>query len=559
MRLTLSNSLALLTVITAMTMTGCSDERVDPAAGVVEINTDHYFFNEQKIWIFNPETELSREVDTFDEGENKLISLDTDLKKQGFEYMAYVKSNGVNQEVFLKAYEKGSAAPKRLIHTANHICGIYPRKAAADEDVTELDPSEVITQDLYLIDVVTNADESCDEFSSQYYAIDISYLKPRSEGDPFKVLSIQETSSAFVLGTMLRNFSPIGGADPETAKSVHWGYIGYDTNSKGIQLYNRDFKLLWTSPIETQDSIPHFFQATNELAVIQSDQRIYVRKISTLFDLGRKENLDGSELPTNSVIATLFRTHDLITSSADALHPVSVRKDNSNFVLKDGKTLRYYNLGFDSRLLYPESPNISDFEFSVISGSPSQVIINVTVTDDAGLPDHKNLLAVNSLTFTEATLASAKEIQYKVIGDELYVNTFKEAGLNSWQAHHIVSPGQLAQSKTTYNLSLFSFAKDYRDDTIYPLMLRSSNFRGDGALDSPEVGPFSPRQEDGLYSGNIFGAINESVKMANLPSSPDFVLNEIYGGLFIQSDDDDAQHMFFFNLQEAKNSLKQMY
>lgn len=560
MRLARSTSLALLTVVTALTMAGCSDKRADPGASAADINTNNYFTEGQSLRIFNPETSQSVQVDTFDTGSNQLVNFDTDVNKQGFEYTVYAKDG----RIYIKAHEKNGALPQAMVSTQSHICGLYARKSAVLNETSSAISDSLLIQDLYIVDVVTNVSPDCDPMTSQYHEVDFSVLNPASANSGvvgWQLLRWKENSSAFVLGTMLRNYRPIIVKDPETDEFIRWGYIGYDVRSKTVQFYNQSARLIWQTPIESNDTIPQFFQASEDLVLIQSDQDIYVRNIPDLYVMGQEENLQGGELSSDSAIGQIFDLVDLETESADATQPVSVQSDGKNFAVKDGPYLHYYDadnsLGFLNAPVYQASNDVTDFEFSIFPSSPPQLLINNIFIDSEDESRHESLDTLTTDSLEISNLAYGEDVQYEAIDNILYVNTFKQDIAPSWQAHRIVTPINMPSSKSTYELSMFVFAEDRRTQNTYKLMLQATETTESGELVSPRIGPFSPTQQTGIYDGNVFGTINGNVQSSNLPDYQNFVMNDIYGGFFTQTGD--TANLYYFNLNDPKDSLSLMY
>lgn len=572
MRLARSTSLALLTVVTALTMAGCSDKRADPGASAADINTNNYFTEGQSLRIFNPETSQSVQVDTFDTGSKQLVNFDTDVNKQGFEYTVYAKDG----RIYIKAHEKNGALPQAMVSTQSHICGLYARKSAVLNETSSAISDSLLIQDLYIVDVVTNADPDCDPMTSQYHEVDFSVLNPASANSGvvgWQLLRWKAISSAFVLGTMLKNYRPIVVKDPETDEFIRWGYIGYDVRSKTVQFYNQSARLIWQTkinPIESNNKIPEFFQASEDLVLIQHDQDVYVRNIPDLYVLGQEENLQGGELSSDSAIGQLFYIEndddlvnlvDLELESADDTHPVSVQSDGKNFAVKDGHDLHYYDadnsLGFLNTPVYQASNDVTDFEYSIFPDSPSRLLINNIFIDSEDDSRYESLDTLTTDSLEISNLAYGEDVQYEAIDNVLYINTFKQDIAPSWQAHRIVTPINLPNSKSTYELSMFVFAEDRRTQNTYKLMLQATETTESGELVSPRIGPFSPTQQTGIYEGNVFGTINGNVQTSNLPDDQNFVMNNIYGGFFTQTGD--TTNLYYFNLNDPKDSLSLMY
>lgn len=552
MRLARSTSLALLTVITALTMAGCSDKRADPGASAADINTNHYFTDGQSLRIFNPETRQSFQVDTFDAGENQLVYFDTDVNKQGYEYVVYAKEG----DIHVKSLEKNSGAPRIIAKFNRTICGLFPRQSAVQNNTSSATIDSLLVQDLYIVDVESNASPDCDTetSSSTYREFDFSFLKSGSAFD--SKLQSQETSSAFVKGVMLRNYRPLIGKDPDTKEDIRWGYIGYDESAETIQFYNQYAKLIWQTRVGS--TTPKFVQASDDLLVVQIDQEIYVRNIPELFALGQGSD---PELPSDTNIADYFEDSDLTTTSADISQPGNVRGDGKNFAVKDGRKLHYYDA--DRRFLDPieASIDVEDFDFSIFPASPPLLLINMSLADG-----RKNLNMRTTDSLVDETLAEGEDVQYDIVDNILYVNTFRERIKDedenvideapSWRAHRIVTPINLETSKRTYDLGMFVFAEDLRNQHMEILMLKADSSI-DGELVSPRIGPYSPTQQTGIYDGNVFGTVNGNVQTSNLAEYQNFVMNNIYGGFFTQTGD--TTNLYYFNLNDPKDSLSLMY
>jgi len=94
---------------------------------------------------------------------------------------------------------------------------------------------------------------------------------------------------------------------------------------------------------------------------------------------------------------------------------------------------------------------------------------------------------------------------------------------------------------------------------MYPLHLQSDSYSEiSGALVSPKVGPYSIGEITGLYSGNVFGVINNNIQTTNIKESPNRVINDTYGTLYTK-DDSGLDQLHFFNLRKPENSLKLMF
>jgi hypothetical protein len=67
------------------------------------------------------------------------------------------------------------------------------------------------------------------------------------------------------------------------------------------------------------------------------------------------------------------------------------------------------------------------------------------------------------------------------------------------------------------------------------------------------VAPFSRSQALGFYTGNLLGYIEGTVRSSNLDATPNFVINDIFGGLYTE-DAGSELGLHFFNLREEVSS-----
>jgi hypothetical protein len=540
---------ALLTLCASLTMVGCSDSDDTPSAAP-DIDTKHIYTRDATIYRFHPESGQSTVIDTFDPGEHKFEPMDTDPDKQGYEYALYVKDNTIR----LLNYSNAAGSAVELIDSPGaHVCSIHARDSAPEQAFNINVSDRFPAFDLFIMDVALNTDASCSADTSVYYAID--FLDLVSGSRQFGVYpDWHQTSSAYVHGTMLKNHAPVVQEDPDTGATVRWGYIGYDIANGLVSFHDQNNDLAWARAIPGDGSIPRFFQAARDRVLIQSGNALYLHTIARdVFTIG--QSTGDSDLPGMPPLDALFENPMLITSFADGNNPVGIATDGASFAITDGRLIHFYDSSDNGgRLLeqvFPVAPDTEILKVRLLpNGQQPRIVVHTRTTDNNNNVLH-SLSIVNAQTGGVLLAQSGDDIQFEVASDELFFNVFSSA--TGWTASHLVNPVEQMASRRDYAQSLFAFADDRRSRDEYVLILSSDTIDASGYLVDPLVAPFSRSQALGFYTGNLLGYIEGTVRSSNLDATPNFVINDIFGGLYTE-DAGSELGLHFFNLREEVSS-----
>jgi len=584
MRASLPTLRLLLGSLTFLFLVACTSDDNDVSQSD-EINTFNFFVNDQSIYSFNSETtEFARLLTSLDVGDNQHAFMDTDEDKQGYEYLAYVENNAI----YLLDYNKDNNGKVTLIKAVSGtICGIFPQliasEAAFNSDLTgrEITHAKSMT-------IVTANGANCDHATNFFDSLDFSQLI--DDDTQTNTVRLSSLNSALFYGDNngdnIINFSSAPKLDTDTNRTVGLsGFLGYDLEGQQIQFtYTNSDKIdrNWRSQKAYNDTtIPTILQASKAHAIIQIDDNLFVTAVDTLFNINENTNSPSS---TQSLIDALFETTTATLNSSTAitinktmaLDRFLVKSDDRIYIYQDSALNEFLSLGLADASNFNDDDNVSDNEYFDLM-SPGLLILIKEVNG-------KQILSYSKPSTTGPTgVLDADKIEFKIINNELFVNTLNSQTNSGWETHWFKDEAQLnkPETHTTYPNSRFIFAEDTRQEAHKLFLLSSDIGTSDGKLLIPSLykfdkthttGRLQERDEDKALDVDFsFGQFNVDVE--NTLEAE--IINDEYGRLKLTGSataqdnevnvGDNVEVHYFFNpsqtsaLKAADMSLKRMH
>ena len=156
----------------------------------------------------------------------------------------------------------------------------------------------------------------------------------------------------------------------------------------------------------------------------------------------------------------------------------------------------------------------------------------------------QTLLAISTVSGVASTIITASQIEFYIIGNEFYVNTFESQTNSGWQAHWFRPLNNTFTSKT-YDHSRFIFAKDLRG-TRNSIYLLSSNDENSGIrLIKPSLYIFDKGEVNGRQKGRTKDNASVDFSLGNLNTNVSDVIssvitNDIYGRIILKGINEDT-------------------
>lgn len=547
MRSSLYTLRLLLGLLTFTLLVACADSGKAPSPAPKEqIDTQHLYLDNNKIYSFNASTGTSRERGSYS---NNIMafSLNTNEDKQGYEYLAYVNDN----DVFIMNYVSTNIT--QIANPANTICGIFPSYAASQLSFEDRLKQRILIHQPVVIIAIANG-LACDNSTNSLY---------RATFDPDGVDGISITTINSALANLAPETHQFGvnvldftysGTEIENGKTVNVkgrsGFLGYDQAGDQVQLYNQNNVLLWAAQLPEDDSNTNLRALGSDIILIQSNDKLFIRKPNNLFEAANLGETN-TDIPLNNTLETLFNIESFLLTSND--NPIKTANNDLAFYFKDGNSIHYFN-----------GQNIIHDIYTVDESSESLTRFDITNTNililhkaiiEAGTGRQVEILSLIDPeigTVSELTeFDDAKKIEFHVASNDLYVNTLNANGQTGWQAHRYeVTVDGI--NKTSYDNSMFVIVNDTRSQDATILLL-SSNETSLQPMQKPALYAFNPNKVKGR--GLKYGQLNSDVSLAHVGSHESEVINDIYGRLMIDASFEavETTETYFFNPTQANS------
>ena len=326
MRVSLPTLRLLLGMLTFLLLTACGDGGSSSSStSTSEINTLNLYFTKNEIRSFNSVTGENTWRANYNEGENTLLTLNTDNDKQGHEFVVYVDDGTIKIMDYLDASSTGIAT----YNTNDEIC-IFPRVTAAQNSFEGDTKGERILIDQTSILVTQKENGICSKESEVFNRIDFTL---GSENDH----TVTEVNSSHLLGDTLLDFAhrPTSSED----KPGRYGFLGYDKIGGQLHLYNSEGATIWETALSNTSPVnapPIIQQVTKKEVLIQQNGVLYLNDIAALFDIASTDTTTIPNIPQGSQVAALFENKELNLKLTDTeLEKIEFASNGTIFALVD--------------------------------------------------------------------------------------------------------------------------------------------------------------------------------------------------------------------------------
>jgi len=543
MKVSLPTLRLLLGLFTLFLISACSDDGSSSSSTTSDLNTVNVYFTENEISTFNPNTRLPAPRTEYDEGEQTLLTLNTDNDKQGYESVIYINDGTIY------SMDSETLVESPLANLDGEVC-IFPN-AAPDQTAFEgSTKGERILIDQTSIYVIPRTNNKCDKEAASIVKVDFT-----DEND----ITINNISAAHFWGETLLDYaytpSDTNSDDEDSNNPGRYGFLGanYNTQKDGLQIkfYDHESKTLWETSLPFANALPTIQQVTQTEVLVQVDGKLYLHPIAKLFDIA---TIDSGSIPTEDKIAALFNkpiNPEKLLSITD-ISQLQIAGNGSTFALVDDGAVWFYDEA------QTEFRNLTDKNNSVLD-------VQIKMTDDGTLLIHRtfanseSLVSINTALGSEPiTIAEEPKVNFHTQDNNIYINMFSQTG---WQATWL----NTFSLRTTFENSIFVFAENTRtanSETEIFLIASDTDSTADGYLTKPNLYAFDPANETTgrkqytddkkLIKDFIFGEFSVTVKAI----SNSKIINDVYGRLELDSVradegiDIDVTEIYFFNPTE---------
>lgn len=502
MRLPESRIFALTALCCAALMTGCAsdDDPAPPAAKLFNTLNVLYTVNDPGNNAF-PDNEIYYYVDNpnasanqsavllapYDKGDNRLLTLDTDLDLQGYEYSLFVRDN----EVFLLDYDKDrNNTPRGLVQTVGDICAIHPMRMISERSTEEDTRLEPIYQDLPGFFIEVNATSSCTDQGNTVYQVEFSL-----DGGAEDNTTISLADYSYIQGAYIVDFGSGGTTIQGEEQELRTGFLGYNHRNNLMVLYDTDFQPLWSASFPATAANFEVTQASRNMVAIQADDSLYVLSITEIFSAGPNENPGDQsvEIPPSSEIQALLTTPSEMLDSATLLGDKIVQSIDY-FLIIDGFNIR--QLDTVSRKFDPvnisQPIGLTDVSAQLRNQDKVLFVIKTTATE-------QQLSYIDLDGGSEsASVVTASRIDTYLTLEDTYLNTYN-SGSDTFAAHWIDDK----LNRTDYTNSQIVVADDLRTQDHAMFILGSDSAPAANGLTEPTLYEFDEEEGDGRKRENI--------------------------------------------------------
>jgi len=524
-------------------LTACGDGGSSSSStSTSEINTLNLYFTKNEIRSFNSVTGENTWRANYNEGENTLLTLNTDNDKQGHELVVYID----DKTIYAMDYVDAKKTPIATVLDPE-IC-LFSRVVASQESFEGSTKGDRTLVDQTSIIVIPQESGICNKDANPVNQIDFTLANEESNVE----ITVTEINSAQFRGDTLLDFSytppSTNSDDDEDNNPGRYGFLGYDNNGKQLNLFDSENKTLWQTSLTDIEAIPTTQQVTKSDVLIQSDGNLYLQDIATLFDIATTEGSSPPSIPTESKVAALFESplHTLSKTSEDNLQ---IASNGEIFALvDDGEVFLYLEVSKEFKSITPKDNSVLELEL--------QMTDNGTLLLLRTFADSQTLVHINTTSYTSNSITQGNKISFHSQGNNVYFNTLTQTG---WQSAWLNENFE----RTTYDNSIFIFAKNSRSATSEKNILLISPVSAYVLNDeqiSPKLYEFDEantttgrKQKDS--KDFVFGEF--SVDIREVSNSE--VVNDIFGRLNLKSTrsinelDTNVIETYYFNPSETES------
>ncbi len=441
------------------------------------INTFNFYMeSDGTISDFDPETRKSTVFAQWDPSLPSLY-LDTNISKQGYEYIAFFRNN----RLYVLDYDRDNDGRTTAIASfSGEICDLFRQKEASRRSFSNNTKNRILTdRHALVVAIKDSAVDDCSPTSDLYYEVSFEF-----EDDGSADIDIRLVNSSKVLGDILIDYDFVDSEQNSGVNSTRGrsGFLGYDRDGEQLVLRDDNLDVLWEVALEDVESIQ---QVTNDLVVIETGTEIFVHTISELFSIADQD--ENQDVPPESRLDALFESPN--ETVEDDLVP---GYEFHNFVGNENSFIIEYTSKLD---LWKDASATEVFEKDNDSFD-----ISYGLTDDDRLvvlkifDDTITLVRVNPDSAISTTLIEADSIDGITLGNDLYFNTLNANGNGGLDAHWVNADGVMR----SYENSLFVFANDTRSQKTRILILGSDADTADQyPLTDASLYAFDPNELNG--------------------------------------------------------------
>ncbi len=563
MRLPESRIFALTALCCAALMTGCASDSDPAPAAAKSFNTLNILYtendpgnnafpsNEIYYYVDNPNARANNStvlLAEYDKGQNLVLTLDTDLDLQGYEYSLFASEG----QVYLLDYDKDrNNTPRAIIETGGEICAIHPMRVISERSTEEATNLEPIYRDLPGFFIEVNSTAGCVDQNNVVYKVQFSL-----EGDAEDSASFVAVDYSYIQGGHVVDFGSGGTNIQGEKQDLRTTFLGYNHHNNLLVSYDSDFNPVWSASFPSPASTFEVTQASRNLVALQADDALYVLTINEIFSAGPSETPgdQSAEIPPARAIAALLTTPSEDLDSAMLLGDKIV-KGLDYFLIIDGFNLRQINTA--TRKFDPVSISqpLGLTDISATLRNDDKVLFIVKTTGSGQQLSYIDLDGGSE----SASILSATRIETFVTLEETYANSYDSTN-DRYDAHWI--DNNLIHIQFTN--SQLARASDLRIHEPVLYILGSETSPTTNGLIQPSLYEFDPEQSDGRKRQTVDG-VYDTVALGTLSSDVDAInaftiLNDEYALLstrdragdsanyFVHPDDTDAlQRMTLIN------------
>jgi hypothetical protein len=564
-------------------LAGCTPDRSEPPAPA-DINTLNIFFNNQSIHFFDSESDTSTELATFDaatEKFTKVIELNTNSNKQGYEFAAYASDD----TIYLLDYDKDSVTRTHKLTEINaQLCGIAPSDLPSQYAYEDKHPSgrsimhatEVI---LALTDHEAESDTACASENVHYESVSFDNLfdddtrndtvferSLLANGTASAEVNIVEPTAVLIIdygtGNTALTEEEIE-AEQELPNDALFGHLYYEHESRNLNFKYTldDIDFAWSTQFpesETGNSVS-IWQASTSDVLIKQNENLFVIPVSKFFNIDDFDN--DITVPIQNRIDALFSTPNQVFESDPGLITLNKSKRNDSFVIKTQNKLLYYPNPDDTNFIaLPRSESADsltkiklDFDLT----ANNEVLV---LKQDSETKQRLSIISTTSqeestLVTTEGNELVADRVEFHILESTFFANTFNLDQNTTWQAHKFNKLNENYATETYENSRLLYLLNLH--EPIDSLILISTNSNNPATSDIMEIpslydfdadidsGRKQARNEDNILVDLSFGWFNSNI--SDLTSGT--IINDLYSRLNFDANHEtiDVKELYFFN------------
>lgn len=517
-----------------------------------DINTLHIYTSGQTIYSFNEDTGISTKRGQFDSGDNKFLELNTDEEKQGYEYAVYVFEN----VIYLLNYDKASNAQTitlAKINSNQKICGLIPHKTSSKASFNDGTASNRSTLDLASLTIeYQKNNQDCNRELNVRDTLDFNAVVK----DPGNITGVLRTlgRSENVLGSLVIDYSaPIKRLENAVQLHDQTGFLGQDIDGNKIVFnYTTDAKSdQWETGFYPSSGVQTIHQVSNNQVVVRKDDLVYILSTKELFKINNESN---STTPIQEKLDKLFDIDSLKGHNLDTNYPISFNQHQNinSFLLKYDNSLFYYSPDKFTQIPINETQSAQNAIKTKFDLTRDNTVLVIQEANNL-----QTLLAISTLSGQSETIISASKIEFYIIENEFYVNTYESQSGSGWQAHWFKKSNNTYTART-YDYGRFIFANDLREKRNSIFLLSSNDTSSGARLNKPSLYIFDKNEINGRKKGRnkdnaivdfSFGSLNTNV--SDVVSS--FITNDIYGRITLKGINEDTgagqsvEEYYYFN------------